>query len=630
MTTLTEPDQLSLEAQVNEASRLLMEDDDEGALALLAPLTSNEHAFLPARFLLAMAAWKIGRLDSALELMRDCHEKWPMDGSVAEALASLYAQAGNLQESLFMAKLGTALGGPGELFNLVPKRFPIFDAVFYNFHDKPMLMQARANLAKGDVSLATEYVRQHSAMNPSDGDSHAFLATLLLRAGMASIADEVLSSIATKIVGDGEFPANYASLYARTLTAVGDFDAARKFHAKALALEPDSADIAAARIADSAWLDEKPKQASALGEDWARRFCDTPQPRQKRRVEGKLVIGYIVSGFSDPLDIAAVAAAARAHDRTRVTVVGYGIGSQGWNENALLSGAFDRWQDVSALDPATLSRFFDRAGLHVIVDAAGFVAPNCLRALACSQTAFRVSWLGNPAGIGAPIYDAQIAAVSPHANGVALWRIGGGYPVLPTLRSAPSRVARSGVNFGADARMSQLDGETVGLWSSLLLAQPGSKLLLRARDMARGANVDRLVARFGRDLAARIDIVEVKLMEDFYASVDVALMPCRGVSSRAAAEALACGVPIVALARNEAASPYASFLQEIGLGSRLVAADEHEFVNIATELATSEEARKQALGAIAAAVGESDASHFARELEARAIKELASAEGLCS
>jgi protein O-GlcNAc transferase len=630
MTTLTEPDQVSLEAQVNEASRLLAADDDEGALALLAPLTSNEHAFLPARFLLAMAAWKIGRLDSAVELMQDCHEKWPMEGSVAEALASLYAQAGNLQESLFMAKLGTALGGPGGLFHLVPKRFPIFDAVFYNFHDKPMLMQARANLAKGDVSLATEYVRQHSAMYPSDGDSHAFLATLLLRAGMASIAEEVLSSVATKIVGDGEFPANYASLYARTLTAVGDFDAARKLHAKALALEPDSTDIAAARIADSVWLDENPGQAIALGEGWVRRFCGSPKPRQWRQVEEKLVIGYIVSAFSDPLDIAAVAAVARAHDRKRVTVVGYGTGAQSWNENALLSGAFDKWQDVSALDPATLTRFFDRVGLHVIVDGAGFAAPNCLLALARLQTAMRVSWLGNPVGLGTPVYDAQIAAVSSEATGTARWHIGGGYPILTPLQAAPSGAARGGINFGADARMSQLDSETVALWSSLLLAQPGSKLLLRARDMARGGNVDRLVARFGRELAARIDVVDVKLVEEFYAAVDVALMPCRGVSPRAVAEALACGVPPLALARNGAGYPYASFLRQIGLGSRLVAVDEQEFVNIATELATSEEARKQALGAIAAAIGGSDASHFARELEERAIKELASAEGLCS
>jgi protein O-GlcNAc transferase len=631
MTTLTEPDQLSLEAEVNEANRLLSDGDSEGALALLEPLTSNENAFLPARFLLAMTAWKMGRLDSAVELMRDCHEKWPMDGTVAEVLASLYVQAGNLGESLFMAKLGAALGGPGKLSHLVPKGFPNFDSVFYSFQDKPMLKNARAYLAKGEVSIAMEYVRQHSALNPSDGDSHAFLAALLLRAGMASVAYEVLSSVATKIVGDGEFPAHYASLYARTLAAVGDFDGARRFYAKALALAPESADIAADRIADSVWLDENREQVTTIGEDWTRRFCRTPKPRQWRQPDGKLVIGYIVSAFADPLDMAAVAAVARAHDRKRVTVLGYGTGAQSWNENALLSGAFDKWQDVSALDPATLVRFFVRGGLHVVVDAAGFAAPNCLKALAQVQTAIRVSWLGNSAALGAPIYDAQIVAASFAVRGTTLWRVGSGYPVLaPQQQQLPSRAARNDTNFGADVRMPQLDHETVALWSAVLQAQPGAKLLLRARDMTPGGNIDRLVARFGRELAARIDIVDVQRPEEFYASVDIALLPYRGVSPRMAAEALACGVPPIALTRSGIGNPYASYLQEIGLGSRLVAADEQDFVNIATELATSDASRIQVLGAIASAIGDANARHFAQALEERAIKELASAQGLCS
>ncbi len=115
MTTLTiEADEtLSLQAQVREANQLLANGDAESTLALLSPLATGETPFLPACFLLSMTAWKMGRLDWALDVMRDCHERWPMDGVVADVLASLYAQAGNLNESLFMGKLATALAsGP--------------------------------------------------------------------------------------------------------------------------------------------------------------------------------------------------------------------------------------------------------------------------------------------------------------------------------------------------------------------------------------------------------------------------------------------------------------------------------------------------------------------------------------
>ncbi len=46
-----------------------------------------------------------------------------MDGTVAEALASLYAQCGEPVESIYAAKLATALGGHGALAALVPAGF---------------------------------------------------------------------------------------------------------------------------------------------------------------------------------------------------------------------------------------------------------------------------------------------------------------------------------------------------------------------------------------------------------------------------------------------------------------------------------------------------------------------------
>src|SRR5487761_1050750 len=101
--------------QVREANERLATGDMEAALTLLHPLASGNTPYVPALFLLSMAAWKMGRLDWSLDLMRKCSELTPMDGTVAEVLASLQAQAGNLQESLFMGKMATALGGLGEL-----------------------------------------------------------------------------------------------------------------------------------------------------------------------------------------------------------------------------------------------------------------------------------------------------------------------------------------------------------------------------------------------------------------------------------------------------------------------------------------------------------------------------------
>jgi tetratricopeptide (TPR) repeat protein len=612
----------SLADQVHEAHQRLRAGDKEGALTILQSLTSEGTIYVPAQFLLSMTAWTLGRLDWSVELMRQCHEVAPMDGTVAEILASLYAQAGDLRESLFMGKLATALGGLGELRELIPGGFPTFDHAFYTIKENPMFAAAKTKLAEGKLDEAVEKARQHVSFHPEDGDARGLLADLLLRAGRASAAVDVMHAIEGHIVGSGEFPAHYASLYARALAAVGDAPAARTWHEKATIGAPDDAAIAAAAVADGVWLARDAAKLVQAGTDWARRFCPAAKPRQWQRPRGKLVIGYLVSDFTDRADAAAVAAVARAHDRNGVTVIGYGSGNQAWEANAVFRGAFDAWHDIGALDPATLARFLIRAGLHVIIDAAGFAAPRGLMALARIETAIRAAWLGNTAALGQPVYDVQIGAAPAPSDRVANWPAAAGYPIVAPGREPPVRIPGGAPIFGADVSMAQLDEGTVGLWSSVLAARRDAKLLLYANDMRAGENIDRLVNRFGRDLAARIDIVDDRSIEEFYCLVDVALLPRRGVSARMAAQAMACGIPLLAIESQSMLEPYGSFLEALGLGATLVASERKDYASMALALAEPGSRRKRALITIKEAAARNGARAIAQALEQHATSML--------
>jgi Flp pilus assembly protein TadD len=601
---------LVIDARVREAAVKLTEGDTEGALAMLAPLLDDPAVGWHARFMTAMTAWRLGRIDWAVQLLQQCHNEAPMDGTIAEALASLYAQVGNLGEALFMGKIATALGGVGELAELVPGDFPGFDWAFLNIQDAPLLAQATLALATGRFKDGLARVRQHVALYPAARDARLYCAELLLRSGAASAAVDTLRPIDS----EAELPPAFHSLYGRALAGVGEVDAARRQHGKALAGAPDDADIAAARIIDTVWTDADAETAAAA--DWAGRFCPTRRPVAWSRPRNKLLIGYLVSAFADPLDAAAVAAVARAHDRSRVTVVGYGRGNLTWEENAPLNGAFDKWHDISTLDAATLSRFFDRDGVHVMIDAGGFVAPQSLRALARVRTAVRVGWLGNPGDLGQPLYDVRIVPRSAvAAPDEVVWRIAGGYPILSAMPEIGA--PKSGVAFGADVPLAALDAETLRTWSALLGANPTATLLLRATEPLPPANVDRLITRFGRALAARIDVVVAEQAKSFYQRVDIALAPRRGLSARAAAEAIGCGVPVIAFAGNSATEPYGPFLRDIGLGDLLVGSDERDYIGIADGLAASAEARGRVARtlALSGVADHADAGRFARDIE---------------
>lgn len=609
-----------IDERVRRAAGILANGDAQGALAILDSLLDDPAAGLHARFVLSLTAWQMGRLDWSVQLMQQCHDDAPMESTIAEALASLYAQAGNLGEALFMGKMATALGGAGDLSVLVPSGFPGFNWAFLNIKDDPLLAQAKLSLAAGKFKDGLGRVRQHVALYPAAREARIYCASLLLRAGTASLAAETLR----QIEGEADLPASFFSTYARSLAAIGEADAARRYHDKAAAAAPDDAEIAAARVADGIWTGTAAPKVAATAAAWAEKFCPPRKPATWSQPRGKLVIGYLVSAFADPLDAAAVAAVAHAHDRTNVTVLGYGHGALSWEENLALSGGFDKWQDISALDAATLARYFSRDGVQVMIDAGGFAAPKSLLALSRLRTAVRVGWLGNPSELGQPVYDARIVACSSSAepNDMA-WRIAGAYPVVEGARS-PLADNAGGIAFGADVALAQLDAETVRVWSLVLRATPDAKLLLRMPDMGPGGNVDRLIARFGRDLAARIDLVSSEQPKNFYAGVDIVLAPCRGASARAAAEAVGCGVPVVAFGGAGRSEPYGALLRDAGLGDLMVASDERDYIGIASGLAASGEAREQVCRTLASAVasGLADAGRFAREIEKYAASAL--------
>lgn len=629
MKPIAEPDEaISLEAEVRESHRLLSSGNPEAALNVLSPLIAAKPDCLPARFLLALTAWRLDRLDWAVSLMQGCHEAWPMDGAVAEVLASLYAQAGDLSESLFMGKLATGLKPRRELLELVPGAFPSFGLAFQHIRENPKLADAQAYLEKGKLQEAIEMARQHGAFNPRNVDAQGFYASLLLRADKASAAVDMLRLHETTL----DSSPLTASLYARALTSVGEFAPARLWHEKAANLAADDPDIAAARIADSRWLDPGPAALEARIAGWTKRFCATLPARQWRQPGGKLVIGYLVANLGDALDAAAVAAVARAHDRDRVAVIGYGIGAQSWDANLPFQGAFDTWQEIGTLDAVTLARFFDRDSLHVMVDTCGFAFPRGLQALARLSSAIRVAWLINPAQAPQCVYDAAVGPTAAQTARSKTWTIPGGYPIPRVVKTASPHDRHTTMSFGADIRMPQLDAEVVALWSSLMTEQPTAQLLLRAHDMGPGSNIDRLVTRFGRDLSARIDVVDGETNEEFYAKVDVALLPRHGNSPRAAAEALACHVPTVALAGDGWNEPYDVFLRDLGLDDLLVAADAREYRKIVLNLVASTKAYEQAVGTITASIpsGDESAKRFARLLEDHAQQALSFAADIAS
>lgn len=611
---MAEQNALSVAEIVAAAAGHIAAGDEAAALAALGEAAAREPDHFHLLAVTALAAWHLGDAARALSLAKSCFDRDPNNGTVAEIVASLYAQVGNLVESLYFGKLAIALPPDATLRGWLPPRFPTFRQAFLSIREKPLLGKSRLALGLGKLGAAVEKARQHLEVAPNDAEGRTFYAETLLRAGRAGAAVEVLRPLAA---ATGVAPAT-ASLLGRALAAVGEAEASQ-WHERAIALAPEDATVAAQRIVDGAALAVAPGQRDLWIKDWVRRFAPPAKAPAWRAAGDTLVIGYLVSHVSDRRDAAALAAVAQAHARTSVSVIGYGRGAQSWNENAPLRGGFDKWRDITSIDPATLAKTFAGDGLDVIIDAGGMRSPDNLRALARVNSAVRVAWLADARGLERRVYDAVIAPRSARREGeIALCQAScGAYPLLRdwTRQLRPSG-GRAGFSFGSDARLPELTAETAALWRAVLEASPQASLLLRANDMSPGANIARLIARFGADLARRIDVVDTAQAEAFWYQVDLALAPLAADAPRLAAEATACGVPVLAL---DEAGADAAMLRDLGLEA-LVVAKPAGYVTMATALAGVPEKRAEAAAAAArvAASGEAMAAEIAQAIETAA------------
>jgi len=614
----------SIRELVADAARALGEGDDTAVVAALNEAAERDSDDLHVHFVTSLAAWSLNDTARALQLAKACFERAPDNGTIAEIVASLAAQSGDLAESLYYGKLAIALPEDATMRAWVPSSFPAFEKAFLSIQDKPLLAQARLLDAGGELVQALAKARQHVDVAPDDAEGRQFCAELSLRQGEAAGAVEVLLPLTTV----QQVAPQAVSLLASGLAAVGKTDAAARFHDSATLVASNDAAIAARRIADAAWIGVGEPQRAVWIKDWLQRFVRPGKARQRRPAGDKLVIGYFVSGFADRRDAAAIAAIAREHAQHGAVAVGYGRGEQSWSENAPLSGAFAKWRNIVSVDHATLAKMIAGDGVDVVIDAGGFAVPEQLRALGRLSTALRVAWIGEPRGLPPQIYDAAIAPRAARGAGdVDLWALPcGGYPLIRDWTRSIAPVPDRACRFGADVHLSQIDAATTALWRGVLAAVPDSVLLLRANDMAAPANVNRLIHRFG-ELAGRIDVIATESADDFYCQVDVAVAPTRGCSPFMAAAALASTVPVVALETGGMFEPYPALLRDLGLNS-LVATGEDAYIRLAGELA-SREARGKAAAMIEpiAARGETSAAEIAAAIEeaARASLERAAA-----
>ncbi len=489
---------------------------------------------------------------------------------------------------------------------------------------------------QGRISEAEASYRRALEIRPNQVDAHNNLGNLFLRLGQFFKA-EACYRRALEIKPD--CIEAYGNL-GNVLQSLGKFDEAVLSYQRALEIKPDFADALSNLLFIYNLLPDQPP-AKLLAE--ARRYGElvARQARPYKSWNGVpdiarcLRVGLVSGDLREHAVGFFLEGALSAHAAGRLEFTAYS------NHHCIdaVTGRIKKscrgWHSVAALSDENLARLIHDDGIDILLDLSGHTSHDRLPVFAWKPAPIQVAWLGYFATTGVAAMDYLIADpwTLPETEGIyfteKIWRLPETRlcftPPDTDVAVAPLPALTNGyVTFGCFNNLAKMNDNVVALWARVLESVPGSRLLLKAKQLneivVRQSVVERFAAHgIGAD---RILLEGSEARAKYFAAyhrVDIALDPFPFTGGTTSAEGLWMGVPVLTLEGER-------FLSRQGVGLLMnaglpewVAADADDYVTKAIShtgdlqrLATLRSGLRQQV--LASPIF--DAPRFARNLEA--------------
>jgi protein O-GlcNAc transferase len=393
--------------------------------------------------------------------------------------------------------------------------------------------------------------------------------------------------------------------YGSVLTEAGRIEEGIEVWRRSLSINPNQPDVRS-NVAYTLSMVDGVTRADLWHEHrtWAEHhaahpIADAPQNGLQQSPGDRIRIGYISPDFRLHSVCYFFMPLIQNHDRKRFEIFCYSDVGNPDTTTAEIMRLSDHWRNIHGKKNPDVFQQVREDRIDVLIDLAGHTMANRMELFGLKPAPIQASWLGYPETTGLPTVDYKIAdeIVFPSQedglySSEAILRLPSGYhcymapPGCPEIELPPSQ--RNGyITFGSFSSLAKLTPSTVGLWSEVLKRVPGSKLLLKARQLADLTVRDRYVSMFAacgipRDrLRLEVAIAETTKHLEFYKEIDIALdtHPYNGTTTLC--EGLWMGVVPVTLQGSTPASRVgASLLVQLGLHD-WIAKTPTEFVEIA-------------------------------------------------
>jgi protein O-GlcNAc transferase len=339
--------------------------------------------------------------------------------------------------------------------------------------------------------------------------------------------------------------------------------------------------------------------------EWARVHAEAlprliAQHANERSVDRRLRIGYVSPNFRDHAAAYFFEPVLACHDAKQFQIFCYSDVLQEDAYTARLRQYGAQWRECAQLTDDLLAETILRDKIDILIDLSGHTERHRLLVFARKPAPVQVTWNGyaNTTGMSAMDYRitdalADLPGMTEHLHTERLIRMPDIYMVFrppedgPAVNDLPATQSGN-LTFGSFNAVSKITPQVAHVWSRILMAVPGARLLIatvpvgRARDRifdlfsANGVEPSRL------ELCGRLQSYEFLALHH---KADIALDPFPFSGTTTTCHSLWMGLPVVTLAgKSHVSRVGVSMLTNIGLAS-MIATSADEYVDIASELA---------------------------------------------
>jgi len=321
------------------------------------------------------------------------------------------------------------------------------------------------------------------------------------------------------------------------------------------------------------------------------------------------------------------------HDHRQFEIFCYASVAAADDLSARLRVHADHWRDVAGLTDERLAELIREDGIDILVDLCAHMGHCRLLAFARKPAPVQVSYLGYNSTTGLRSMDYRISdpfmdppgESAPYYSEETVWLPETYWCYRPDQELAPPgplpALTAGHVMFGCLNSFWKVTPEVLSLWRELLVAVPGSRLLLHARPGSHRDRVRQFFAQAAVD-PGRVEFVGHTPVAEYFpmfARLDIGLDPFPYTGGTTTCDALWMGVPVVSLAGKAPLSRAGLSILSNACLPDLVAWTPEEYVRLATALAGD----LPRLAALRAGLRErvqqsplGDAPRFARNVEA--------------